>query len=507
MTPPGVVDDADPLDLRLVPAALTAWLVSVLGILWPATAGPVVAIAGCTAAAAPAARRFGVPRPLVTGAWAIAVVAVGFGVTVGLRSEAVAHHPLTAAQGATVAVTVTPTESPVPAGSTRVMFRATLRTLAGQRAFGRVVVFAAGAEFDAVMVGRPISFRARVGRPHRRDLSVAVLTATGSPVAGRAGPVARAAHAVRHRFIDTARQVLPAEQAALLPGLVLGDTTAVPPPTAREFRAAGLTHLMAVSGANVTIVCGAVLLSARLVGPRGAVGLAAVALVGFVIVVQPTASVLRAAVMGAIALAGVVSARQRQAIPSLAAAVLTLLAVAPQLAVDVGFVLSVTATAALVVVAPRWSRRLVGRGWPKPVADATAIALAAHLVTAPLIAGISGRVSVVAAGANLAVAALIAPVTVLGSAAAVLCGPCPTAAAVLIRFTGPEVFWVGAVAHTAGGLAGATLPVPDGTAGALTVAAVSAALLVGWRWRWGRAAVGVGVLAVVAWSLAGLLDG
>src|SRR5690625_3677020 len=112
MTPPGVVDDADPLDRRRAPAALPAWLVSVLGILWPATAGPVVAIAGCTAAAAPAARRFGVPRPLVTGAWAIAVVAVGFGVTVGLRSEAVAHHPLTAAQGATVAVTVTPTESP-----------------------------------------------------------------------------------------------------------------------------------------------------------------------------------------------------------------------------------------------------------------------------------------------------------------------------------------------------------------------------------------------------------
>ena len=64
-----------------------------------------------------------------------------------------------------------------------------------------------------------------------------------------------------------------------------------------------------MSGANVTIVCGAVLMSPRLFGPRLAVALAAVALVAFVIVVQPSASVLRAAVMGAITLLAVVSHR------------------------------------------------------------------------------------------------------------------------------------------------------------------------------------------------------
>ncbi|WP_019699404.1 ComEC/Rec2 family competence protein, partial [Mycobacterium avium] len=96
---------------------------------------------------------------------------------------------------------------------------------------------------------------------------------------------------------------------------------------------------------------------ARLIGPRAAVLLAALALVAFVVVVQPTASVLRAAVMGAIALAGMLTSRRRQAIPALAATVLVLLAVAPQLSVDVGFALSVLATAALVVLAPAWSRR------------------------------------------------------------------------------------------------------------------------------------------------------
>ena len=125
-----------------------------------------------------------------------------------------------------------------------------------------------------------------------------------------------------------------------------------------------------MSGANVTIVCGAVLLAARLIGPRAAVVLAALTLAGFVVVVQPSASVLRAAVMGAVALLAILASRGRQAIPALAGSVLVLLTVAPQLAVDVGFALSVSATAGLVLIAPAWSRRLVARGWPKPVADA-----------------------------------------------------------------------------------------------------------------------------------------
>ena len=215
-----------------------------------------------------------------------------------------------------------------------------------------------------------------------------------------------------------------------------------------------MTHLMAVSGANVTIVCAAVLFSARLIGPRAAVVLAALTLVAFVIVVQPTASVLRAAVMGAIALAGMLSSRRRQAIPALCATVLVLLAVAPQLAVDVGFALSVVATAALVVIAPVWSRRLAGRGCPKPLADALAVAAAAHVVTAPLVAGISGRVSLVAVVANLAAAPAIAPITVLGSAAAVLSVAWPAGAQLLIRFTGPELWWVVRVAHWSAGVPG-----------------------------------------------------
>jgi competence protein ComEC len=218
---------------------------------------------------------------------------------------------------------------------------------------------------------------------------------------------------------------------------------------------------------------------------------------------------LRAAVMGAIALAGMLSSRRRQAIPALSASVLVLLAVAPHLAVDVGFALSVLATAALVVVAPVWSRRLVARGCPEPLADALTVACAAHVVTAPLVAGISGRVSLVAVVANLVVAAVIAPITVLGSAAAVLCMLWPAGAQLLIRFTGPELWWVLTVAHWAAGVPGASVPVPAGIPGVLVVGGATALVCVLWRWRWSRAAMRLTAMAggccLLAWSLSGLV--
>jgi competence protein ComEC len=502
------------LDVRLVPAALTSWIVTAAGVVWPvgrllAWCCALLAIAS-GAAWWCAARR---PEPAVrsaaisAGLVAVGVVGAGFGLAIALRADAVARHPITAAFGAAIPVTVTPSESAVSLGSGRLMFRATLQYLHEDEISGRAVVFARTSDFGDIMVGQPVRFTARISRPKRHDLTVAVLNATGPPAAGQASAVQRAAHAVRGRFAAAVRDALPAEQAAMLPALILGDTSAVTTTTSRDFRAAGMTHLTAVSGANVTIVCGAVLFSARLIGPRFAVLLAAVVLVGFVIVVQPTASVLRAAVMGAIALTGMLSSRRRQAIPALCATVLLLMAVAPQLAVDIGFALSALATAALVVIAPIWSRRLVTRGCPKPVADALAVALAAQVVTAPLVAAISGRFSLVAVAANLAVAAVIPPITVLGTAAAALSGLWPAAAQLLIRFTGPELWWVLRVAHWAAGMPGATLPVPKGVPGVLVVGSVTVLVVVLWRWRWFRVAAGWSIVVAVACLLAWWLSG
>ena len=435
------------------------------------------------------------------------VLGAGFGVAAGLRSEAARTHPIGQRFGTTAWVTVQPVESPRQTGNGRLMFRSDLLGVAGRAMTGAVIVFASAAEFGQLGAGQPARFRARISRPTRRDLTVAVITAVGRPTAGRASAVQRAARQVRDRFAATAREVLAGDQAAILPGLVLGDTSAVTAATTAEFRTAGLTHLTAVSGANVTIVCGAVLLTAQFLGPRPAVGLAALALVVFVVVVQPTASVLRAAVMGAITLLAVLSGRRRQAIPVLSATVIALMVAAPQLAVDLGFALSVSATAALVVLAPVWSARLVDRGWPKPLADGLSIALAAQLVTAPLVAAVSGRFSVIAVLANLAVALVIPPITVLGTAAAALVSLWPAGAGLLIRFTGPEVWWLLRVAERAAALPGAAVPVPAGWAGVLTVGAAAVAAVVLWRWRWFRLAAAGCLVCAAAWSVSGVVSG
>ncbi|ODR03226.1 competence protein [Mycobacterium intermedium] len=502
--------------MRLVPAALTSWMVTAAGTVWSVG----YALAACGAALlavsitlrciAFRSARVASPRAIWTGVLAVGVVGAGYGLAIALRADALDHHPITAAFGTTAVVTVTPSESALGLGRNRLMFRATLQRLRDDQVNGCVVVFARAAEFADVMVGQPARFTARITRPTRRDLTVAVLTAVGRPTLGSASAMQRSAHAVRERFAGVVREVLPADQGAMLPALVLGDTTMVTAQTNREFRTAGMSHLTAVSGANVTIVCASVLFSARLFGPRVAVLLAAVALAAFVVVVQPTASVLRAAVMGAIALAGILSSRRRQAIPALSATVLVLMAAAPHLAVDMGFALSVVATAALVVIAPVWSGRLTGRGWPKPLADAVAVAGVAQVVTAPLIAGMSGRVSLVGAVANLAATAVIAPITILGSAAAVLAIPWPAAAQLLIRFTGPEVWWVLHTAHWAACVPAATVPVPKGLPGVVVVGGLTLVVAACWRWRWVRAGLGlVAVLAlacVLAWSLAGLVS-
>lgn len=242
---------------------------------------------------------------------------------------------------------------------------------------------------------------------------------------------------------------------------------------------------------------------AALVGPRAAVALAAVALIAFVVAVQPSASVLRAAAMGAVTLLAVLSHRPRQAIPALSASIIALIIVVPALAVDVGFALSVSATAALVVVAPRWSRRLTARDWPKPLADAVSVAAAAQLATAPLIAGVSGTFSVVSVVANIAVAVVIPPITVIGTAAAALGVLWPQGAQLLIRFTGPEVWWLLRVAGWAAGVPGASVPVPSGAVGALLLAVTAGVVLMTWRRRWFRLGAAAVVVCLIAWTLSG----
>lgn len=183
MTPP-----ATRLDVRLVPAALAAWAVTAAGLVWGLGLWLAALSVGIGASWRIIARRWrSLMRPAAAGVVATAIVGAGFGVSIALRTDAVHSHPLSHRFGAAVWVTVAPMESPRRAGPARVMFRADLTRLGDADSGGAVAVFGPAADFGHLGVGQPARFRARIARPGRRDLTVAVLTAIGRPVS--AGPL------------------------------------------------------------------------------------------------------------------------------------------------------------------------------------------------------------------------------------------------------------------------------------------------------------------------------
>jgi competence protein ComEC len=271
---------------------------------------------------------------------------------------------------------------------------------------------------------------------------------------------------------------LPPEVRGLLPALVVGDTSQMPALLTADMKASGLTHLTAVSGANVAILVGTALLLTRLVGVRGygllVVGL--VSVVWFVVLARPQPSVLRAALMGVLALVAVVSAGRTQAVRTLLAAVLLLLLVDPWLARSWGFALSVAATAGLVLCS-RPIRDALPAALPDPVREATAVAVAAQLATLPLVLALSGQLAVLAAVANVAVTAAVPLATVLGALAAAVAPVWPEAAGWCAWLAQWPTRWITAVAQWTAARPAATVPWPDGWTGAVLGVAVVALLV------------------------------
>jgi competence protein ComEC len=272
---------------------------------------------------------------------------------------------------------------------------------------------------------------------------------------------------------------LPAGPRALVPGLVVGDASAIEPADTAAFKVAGLTHLVAVSGANVAVLLAVVLgIAGRLGLPRRVRPmLGAAAVLGFLLVVGPAPSLLRAAVMGAVGLLGLAVGRPARAVPALSAAVVLLVLADPALARSFSFALSTVATAALLGLAPRWTDALA-RHLPRALATAIAVPAAAQVACAPLIVWLSGTVSAVAIVANLLVAPVVAPAMMCGLLAAAAQPASPALAALLARPAGACAAWILAVGRHGAALPGATVPWPNGTRGALLLAGLTAGALI-----------------------------
>ncbi|MGH3459768.1 ComEC/Rec2 family competence protein [Aeromicrobium sp.] len=247
------------------------------------------------------------------------------------------------------------------------------------------------------------------------------------------------------------------DQSALVPALVDGDDQRVSERVQEEFRRSGLTHLLAVSGTNLTIVLAVVLVVARSIGaPRRlllVLGLASV--VGFVMLARPDPSVVRAAGMGVVGLVAL-GLGTRGGMRALSVAILALLFIDPWLSRSLGFVLSVCATAGILLAAPPLSRRLE-RWMPRWCALAVAVPIAAQLACTPAIAAISGEVSLVAVFANVLAGPLVAPATIAGLAGGLLDLVSAPVARVPGTVAGWSVTWILAVGHHAASLSGASL--------------------------------------------------
>ncbi|MEU4917886.1 ComEC/Rec2 family competence protein [Streptomyces parvus] len=364
--------------------------------------------------------------------------------------------------------------------STRVRTPVLLMVAAGDRR----------ADWQKLLPSTRLRLDGRLAPPaHDGERLAAILRVDGAEEPRITGPPTWIQHAAGglRAGLREATDGLDADARALLPGLVVGDTSRVPPELHDAFKATDLTHLLSVSGANLSI------LLFLLIGPpgsassaerrglapllglslRGTAVIGGALTLGFIVVCRPEPSVLRAAACGLITLLAIGTGRRRSLIPALAAAVVLLVLYDPWLARSYGFLLSVLATGALLTLAPRWSAALRARRVPGRLAEVLAAAAAAQAVCAPVVVVLASRVSLVAVPCNLLAEFAVAPATVLGFAALAVAPAAPPVAELLAGIASWPVGWIATVARAGAGLPGAEAQWPGGWPGAALLAGLT----------------------------------
>lgn len=548
-------------DFRLVPVAVTAWLCAALTLLTGWTVAAVGAL-GCMvvfglAWYAPAlfrGRRRGPTRrqswpsrrvsstaqsadrdrhrrhgaitqcvrrsaylPRVAVLSGVIVLSAAAAITTALAATApsrdfLTEHPPGGVVRVEATVTGTPrayTGSPAPGeqeASRGVVVPLAVHGADGKPASAEVTVFAGHPGWDGVREGEAINAVVTVTR-----------TATPARLTARAtSPPTGCDHecpATRPGLLDTVRADLTrvsgrfgAVSAGLVPGMTVGDTSQLPEALAQSMKDTGLTHLTAVSGSNCAVVMTLTGYAALTLGAgrRLCVSVGLAALAGFVLLVGPDPSVLRAGVMGALGGAAMLSGRSGVSLNALCAAVTGLVLVQPPLAIDFGFILSVLATAGIVVSARPVTRVLASR-IPTALAACIAVPLVAQLWCGPALLVLNPALPLYSLPANMAAAPLVPVVTIAG-----LLAVCVLLAG---HLASPVLSWLLPGTHDAAGLAGweraASLPVGAASFPARFIAwlADGFAALPGAQVPWPGGIPGVVFLTAVTLLFLGVLHG
>jgi competence protein ComEC len=286
---------------------------------------------------------------------------------------------------------------------------------------------------------------------------------------------------IRERVSLALGDGMPAREAALARGFVLGEDQGVDSQTEEDFRRSGLAHLLAVSGQNVALL----LLLAMPVLAAFGLPLRArlVWMLGLIAAYVPLAgagpSIQRAGVMGALNVLALLAGRRASRFYALAVAAVVTLAVDPRLAADIGWQLSFAALLGILFLATPLreavARRIGEGGWRRALAEGTAMTVAATIATAPLVAFHFGELSTTTLAANLLVLPAVAPAMWLGMLAAAAAQVPGVPVEVLNALNAPLLAYIAQVAEWCGRPGWASLEV-ELSAGGLAAAYAAIAL-------------------------------
>jgi competence protein ComEC len=271
---------------------------------------------------------------------------------------------------------------------------------------------------------------------------------------GRRGGLGGLADAVRRRLRKSVARGLGGSRAAVVEGVVLGEDSGLSEELRQRFRAAGLYHLLAVSGQNVALVAGSTLVLAWLVGiPRlGAEVGALAAIFAYVLAVGAQPSVVRAGVAGALGSLAWLTARAADRWHLLLLGAIVLLGWNPYSLLDAGFQLSFAAVSAIFLLVPRFDRVLQGFPLGKPLRLVVAVSAACGLATAPIAWFQFHTVQLLTVPANALAAPVVVPLLGLALGAAAVAPLSPAAAATLAWLNGWCAAYLVLVARLIGGL-------------------------------------------------------
>lgn len=271
--------------------------------------------------------------------------------------------------------------------------------------------------------------------------------------------------AVRQHIKGTINKTLSERYRGLMMGIILGETKDIPTDMATDFKTTGLSHILAVSGLNISILIiafGYIVRAATMnMEKRGrylafAVTVGAVVFYMFLTKLQP--SVVRAGVMGVAALVAVLVSRPGNPFPALAAAAMAILVVDPAALFNIGFQLSFAATIAILVFTPLLETAF--KAGPRGLAAAASLTMAAQLGVAPLLILYFGRLSVISIAANVIAGPAIVPATILGIVISVSGVISTGLARIVAIITEPCLAYISGVANYFAGWPYASLSLP-----------------------------------------------